>query len=247
MTSPGVRIGWRHPYGAGSASAVLAFAPAHDVVHPQPGPATTYADRVGRMRGVLERPEGLDYRADMLSPDEEREVLAVVERLDLREVQMRGQTARRTVQHFDLEYGYESWQLAPAEPLPESLEWLRERCAEFAGIASAAFAQTLVTRYPPGATIGWHRDAPVFGPVVVGVSLRAACLLRFQRRVGEQRRVYEAELAPRSAYLLTGSARSAWQHSIPPVPALRYSITFRTLRRQRQAGGPAARSPEASP
>jgi hypothetical protein len=116
------------------------------------------------MRGVLERPEGLDYRADMLSPDEEREVLAVVERLDLREVQMRGQTARRTVQHFDLEYGYESWQLAPAEPLPESLEWLRERCAEFASIASAAFAQTLVTRYPPGATIGWHRDAPVSGP-----------------------------------------------------------------------------------
>jgi len=199
------------------------------------------------MRGVLERPEGLDYRADMLSPDEEREVLAVVERLDLREVQMRGQTARRTVRHFDLEYGYESWQLAPAEPLPESLECLRERCAEFAGIAPAAFAQTLVTRYPPGATIGWHRDAPVFGPVVVGVSLRAACLLRFQRRVGEQRRVYEAELAPRSAYLLTGSARSAWQHSIPPVPALRYSITFRTLRRQRQAGGPVARSPEASP
>jgi alkylated DNA repair protein (DNA oxidative demethylase) len=77
--------------------------------------------------------------------------------------------------------------------------------------------------------------------VVVGVSLRAACLLRFQRRVGEYRHVYEAELAPRSAYLLAGSARSA-QHSIPPVPALRYSITFRTLRRQRQAGGPVAGS-----
>ena len=97
---------------------------------PAPGPRRPTLDRVGRMRGVLERPEGLDYRADMLSPDEEREVLAVVERLDLREVQMRGQTARRTVQHFDLEYGYESWQLAPAEPLPESLEWLRERCAK---------------------------------------------------------------------------------------------------------------------
>src|SRR3954453_8213316 len=158
-----------------------------------------------------------------------------------------GRQAEHDQQKLRNTSGYESWQLAPAEPLPESLEWLRERCAEFAGIASAAFAQTLVTRYPPGATIGWHRDAPVFGPVVVGVSLRAACLLRFQRGVGEQRRVYEAELAPRSVYLLTGSARSAWQHSIPPVPALRYSITFRTLRRQRQAGCPAAGSPEASP
>jgi alkylated DNA repair dioxygenase AlkB len=96
-------------------------------------------------------------------------------------------------------------------------------------------AQTLVTRYPPGATIGWHRDAPVFGPVVVGVSLRSACLLRLQRRVGEERRVHEVELAPRSAYLLGGRARSAWQHSVPPVAALRYSITFRTVRHGRGA------------
>jgi len=31
-----------------------------------------------------------------------------------------------------------------------------------------------VTRYPPGAAIGWQRDAPMFGPTVVGVSLGAA-------------------------------------------------------------------------
>jgi alkylated DNA repair protein (DNA oxidative demethylase) len=43
--------------------------------------------------------------------------------------------------------------------------------------------------------------------------------------------VYEVELAPRSAYVLAGAARSNWQHSIPPVPDLRFSITFRQLRR----------------
>jgi alkylated DNA repair protein (DNA oxidative demethylase) len=183
------------------------------------------------MRGVPERPEGLVYRAELLSQDEERAVLTLVESLDMQTVEMHGQTARRTVRHFDLAYGYESWRLAPAPPLPRTLEPLRERCAEFAGVQPDALAQTLVTRYPPGATIGWHRDAPVFGPVVIGVSLLSACLMRFQRRVGGERRVYEVELAPRSAYVLSGSARSAWQHSIPPVPALRYSITFRTLRR----------------
>lgn len=182
------------------------------------------------MRGVPERPEGFAYRPNLLSPDEEGSGLAVLERLDLQKVEIRGQTARRTVRHFDFEYGYESWQLARTEPLPHSLGWLRERCAEFAGVTPEALAQTLVTRYPPGATIGWHRDAPVFGPVVVGVSLQSACVMRFQRRVRDQRRVYEAELAPRSAYLLAGRARSVWQHSIPPVPALRYSVTFRTLR-----------------
>jgi alkylated DNA repair dioxygenase AlkB len=32
---------------------------------------------------------------------------------------------------------------------------------------------------------------------------------------------------PRSVYLLRGPSRTEWQHSIPGVEALRYSITFR--------------------
>jgi alkylated DNA repair dioxygenase AlkB len=90
-------------------------------------------------------------------------------------------------------------------------------------------AQILVTRYPPGAPIGWHRDAPMFG-LVVGVSLGSASRMRFQRGKGEERRTWELELAPRSAYVLAGQARWTWQHSVPPVKKLRYSVTFRTLR-----------------
>ena len=41
----------------------------------------------------------------------------------------------------------------------------------------------------------------------------------------------EVALEPRSAYVLTGPARTQWEHSIPPVKETRYSITFRTLRR----------------
>jgi hypothetical protein len=37
-------------------------------------------------------------------------------------------------------------------------------------------------------------------------------------------------LAPRSVYVLADAIRWEWQHSIPDVPALRWSITFRTLR-----------------
>nr|WP_091336518.1 alpha-ketoglutarate-dependent dioxygenase AlkB [Micromonospora rhizosphaerae] len=113
--------------------------------------------------------------------------------------------------------------------MPVALHWVRERCATLAGLAPETLAQALVTRYPPDSVIGWHRDAPIFGPTVVGLSLGSACLLRFQRGTGENRRVYELELAPRSGYVLTEAARSSWQHSIPPVPALRYSVTFRTL------------------
>ena len=184
----------------------------------------------GRMRGVVEEPAGLRYRPDLLSELEEQSLVADIERTDFREVSMRGQVARRTVRHYGFDYGYESWGLVPSDPLPSYLEPVRERCAGWAGLPADDLAQTLVTRYPPGATIGWHRDAMVFGGVMVGVSLGGACVMRFQRRVGEERRVYELELAPRSAYVLSGAARMAWQHSIPAVPQLRYSITFRTLR-----------------
>jgi DNA oxidative demethylase len=90
--------------------------------------------------------------------------------------------------------------------------------------------EILVQRYPPGSTIGWHRDAPAFG-TVVGISLGGSSRLRFQRGKGEARRVFEVTLEPRSGYVLAGPARTSWQHSIPPTKELRYSITFRTLRR----------------
>jgi alkylated DNA repair protein (DNA oxidative demethylase) len=183
------------------------------------------------MRGVPERPEGLAYRPDLLEVGEESDLLAALGDLRLHEVRMHGQVARRTVRHFGFDYGYESWRLTPTDALPEWLWAVRARSAALAGLLPEELVQTLVARYPPGATIGWHRDAPMFGPVVVGVSVRSACMMRFQRRVGGERRVYEQELAPRSAYVLGGAARAVWQHSIPPVPDLRWSITFRTVRR----------------
>jgi alkylated DNA repair dioxygenase AlkB len=67
---------------------------------------------------------------------------------------------------------------------------------------------------------------------VVGVSLAGSCRLRFQRGTGDRRRVWEVALEPRSGYVLDGEARRSWRHSIPPTRALRYSITFRTLRRR---------------
>ena len=143
---------------------------------------------------------------------------------------MRGQVARRRTIHFGWRYGYESWRIEPGPPIPDFLLPLRARCAALTGQDAQRFAEVLITEYRPGAGIGWHRDAPMFG-TVVGVSLASACRMRFQRGRGEERRTFELELEPRSAYVLAGAARNAWQHSIPPTKSLRYSVTFRTLRR----------------
>jgi alkylated DNA repair dioxygenase AlkB len=107
---------------------------------------------------------------------------------------------------------------------------LRARCARIAQTDPAELVQALVSRYAAGAGIGWHRDAPMFGTPVVGLSLGSACRMRFQRKLKDVRETYELRLEPRSAYALDGPARWAWQHSIPATDDLRYSITFRTLK-----------------
>jgi alkylated DNA repair protein (DNA oxidative demethylase) len=184
---------------------------------------------MARSPTVEEEPEGLVYAPGFLAPAEEAALLGALDGMAFDEVRMMGQPAKRTVRHFGYRYDYESWALEPVEPLPEALLWLRDRCGELAGVPGEELAEALVTRYPPGAGIGWHRDAPLFGPKVVGVSLLSSCPMRFQRRAGGTRRVHKLELEPRSAYVLGGQARSAWQHSIPATKGLRYSFTFRTL------------------
>ena len=64
--------------------------------------------------------------------------------------------------------------------------------------------------------------------------------MRLRREQGGVRQTFELELEPRSGYVLAGEARIAWQHHVPPAKALRYSITFRTLR----AGLDSGRAPE---
>lgn len=174
-------------------------------------------------------PDGFRYVPGFLSEPEERGLLAEVQRLDFGEVRMRGQVARRRTAHFGWIYGYESWRITPGPPLPSFLLPLRERVSSLLAVDPAALAEVLITEYPPGAGIGWHRDAPMFGDVA-GVSLLGPCRFRFEREVPGARETRDLTLEPRSAYVLAGAARWQWRHSIPAGRSARYSITFRALR-----------------
>jgi DNA oxidative demethylase len=182
-------------------------------------------------RAPSEEPEGLVYRPELLTVVEETELLAVLGSLRFDPIVLHGQAARRTARHYGLDYDYEARTPQPGEPVPEWLEPVRGRAAGLAGFEPEELVEVLVQRYPAGSTIGWHRDAPAFG-TVVGVSLAGSARLRFQRGKGDARRVWEVLVEPRSGYVLAGEARTSWQHSIPPTKELRYSITFRTLRRR---------------
>jgi alkylated DNA repair protein (DNA oxidative demethylase) len=185
------------------------------------------------MRGSLfssTPPLGFQYLPDWITVEEEKRLLSQIERLSFANVRMHGVTAKRRVVHYGWNYGYDSWTIEPTEPIPDWLMPVRRRAGALMGVSAEAVEEVLVTRYEPGAGIGWHRDAPMFGPMVVGLSLAGSCRLRFQRKVAGERETAEAILARRSSYLLTEGARFLWQHSIPPAKELRYSITFRTLK-----------------
>jgi DNA oxidative demethylase len=192
-------------------------------------------------RAPSEEPEGLLVRSDVLTADEEAELLERLSELRFDPIVMHGRAARRTARHYGLGYDYESRTPRPGEPIPAWLEPVRRRAAELASVEPDELVEILVQRYPEGAGIGWHRDAPAFG-TVIGVSLAGHSRLRFQRGSGERRRVWEVPLEPRSGYVLAGDARRSWEHSIPATKELRYSITFRTLR-----GSPADARSTASP
>ena len=181
-------------------------------------------------RATLEEPDGIVLRPEVITREEESGLLERFATLRWDPIFIRGQTARRTARHFGLGYGYESRTRRPGEPIPRWIEPDRRAAGELGGVAPAELVEVLAQRYPAGSTLGWHRDAPAFG-IVVGISLLGRSRLRFQRGRRERRRVWEVDLEPRSGYVLAGEARWSWEHSIPPAKELRYSITFRTLKR----------------
>jgi len=150
--------------------------------------------------------------------------------------EMHGVAARRRVAFYGRAYDA-SLHVTPQ--LPPFLLPQRDRIAEWARLDPTAFVMALINEYPPGAPIGWHRDAPQYG-IVGGVSLLSACRMKLRPYVSPGARgsgpkriaTHEITLEPRSAYLMIGDARQKFEHHIPPVDTLRYSITFRTARKQ---------------
>jgi alkylated DNA repair dioxygenase AlkB len=195
-------------------------------------------------------PQGLSYQPELVNSVEEEALIACVRELPFKEFEFHGYLGKRRVVSFGWQYEFSgAGRLRKADDIPKFLLSLRKRAASFANLKPEELQHVLVVEYRPGAGIGWHRDRPVFGEVV-GVSLLAPCVLRFRRkeetvegRKAVKLRGVKAKIKtkwervnllaePRSAYHLSGPARSEWQHSILRVDSLRYSITFRNMREE---------------
>jgi alkylated DNA repair dioxygenase AlkB len=173
-------------------------------------------------------PDGFEYRAALISPDEERALVRRFEALPFQPFEFHGYLGKRRIVSFGWRYDYAVRTLRDSPPIPSFLLDLRQQAAAFAAVPAASLQQILVTEYAPGAGIGWHRDKAMFRDVVA-VSFLSPCTLRFRRKEGDGWRRAACTAAARSAYVLRGPARWDWYHSIPPVDRLRYSVTFRNF------------------
>jgi alkylated DNA repair dioxygenase AlkB len=180
-------------------------------------------------------PDGFRYRDDFINAEEEAALVQEIARVEFATFEMRGIVARRRVAFFGR--SYDSGRAA-ARPMPVFLLPLRNRVAVWAGVDRSSFVMALINEYPSGAPIGWHRDAPQYG-IVAGISLLSACRMKFRPYVrpdakpspeaGRRTATHQTTLERRSAYLMTGDSRNAYEHHIPAVTTMRYSVTFRTL------------------
>lgn len=176
-------------------------------------------------------PEGFRYEPDVVPPAEEEALLEHVRALPFRDFEFQGYVGKRRVVSFGWRYDFGDRVLHRTEDMPPFLVALRERAAAFARMPAQELQHVLVTEYAAGAGIGWHRDKAVFGQVV-GLSLLSPCTFRLRRRKGDRWERISLTAEPRSAYLMSGPSRTEWEHSIPEVDSLRYSITYRNLRDQ---------------
>ena len=180
-------------------------------------------------------PEGISYKRNFVSETEEQELIKEIQELSLVAFKYYQFTGKRRTASFGWQYEFGRNEVIRAPEIPEFLLPLRERAGKLFEIDADSLAQASIVEYPVGAPIGWHRDIPQFG-IIIGLSLGAVCRMRLRRyqrvrpKASRRGETVSIELQPRSIYLMSGPSRQLWQHSIPPVKELRYSIVMRTLR-----------------
>lgn len=177
-----------------------------------------------------ELPEGFAYQQEFLVREEEESLLQIFKALTFQAFDFHGYIAKRRIVEYGFDYDFGSRKASETQPIPEFLLPFRDRAASWTGVHAQDIVESVITEYTPGSPIGWHRDVPQFEDVI-GISLASSCRMRFKPyRISGK--LVSITLEPRSIYLLHGKARWGYQHSIPAVKELRYSVTFRTLRKK---------------
>jgi alkylated DNA repair dioxygenase AlkB len=177
-------------------------------------------------------PEGFSYFPDFIKKEEERSLLDIIAKTELHSFFFQGYEAKRKVASFGYDWSFGKRTLSKGKEIPDGFDSLIQKVADHFSIYANAFSELLITEYPPGSVINWHRDAPPFD-IIAGISLLSDCIFRLRphgKTKYKRSEIISFPVNRRSLYFIQGAARKDWQHSIAAVKQLRYSITLRTLK-----------------
>jgi alkylated DNA repair dioxygenase AlkB len=177
-------------------------------------------------------PPGFIYEENFISRQQETDLVKLVEQMELKNLAFQGYQAKRKVASFGFDWSFDSRRLTKGKDIPFEFSSIVGQVSDYLNVSSADLAEVLVTEYPAGSVINWHRDAPPFD-MIVGLSLLSDCLFKlrpYDKSKQLRKNALSVPVKPRSLYVLKGPCRSDWEHSIAPVKSKRYSITFRTLK-----------------
>ncbi len=176
-------------------------------------------------------PEGFNYYPGFITETEELQLVKTIKQFDLQNMKFHEYEAKRKVISFGSGWSFTEQQLKQGNPIPNEFDFLVEKIALKFSIPTTMIAQFLITEYPPGSVINWHRDAPPFD-IIAGVSLLSDCSFKLRPHDKEKQTrtaTISLPVQKRSLYSMQGSAKTTWQHSTAPLKKVRYSLTFRTL------------------
>jgi alkylated DNA repair dioxygenase AlkB len=178
-------------------------------------------------------PEGFLYIPDFLDEKEEQFLIKEISKIKLHNFIFQGFEARRKVASFGYDFNFENRSISPGNPIPTSFEGMIRKVSQTINLEPKDFSELLITEYPVGSVINWHRDAPPF-EIIAGISILSDCIFRFRpHEKAKQGRssIISFPIKRRSLYIIQDTARTEWQHSISAVKDVRYSITLRTLKK----------------
>jgi alkylated DNA repair dioxygenase AlkB len=177
---------------------------------------------------------GFTLVSDFLTGEEEQRLVDFAMTLPLSTFKFQGFEAKRKTISFGFDYHFDSRKLTKGSEIPAEFGWIIEKVAAFIGIPPVDIEEVLVTEYPPNSVINWHRDAPPFA-IIAGLSLLTGCRFRlrpYSKETRSRQKLVALPLARRSLYVMRDECREQWEHSIGPVTHTRYSVTFRTLKKE---------------
>ena len=98
-------------------------------------------------------PAGFRYQPDLITPDQERELVEQFRALPFAAFEFREYVGRRRIVSFGSKYDFSQERLQPADEIPPFLLPLRKRVAAFVGLDAADLRQALLTEYAAGAAM----------------------------------------------------------------------------------------------